>query len=777
MGTTIESRPLTERENLKSPARLGIEAVIRDPDPARPAAKQTEALMLWVACAGAFTYLALLPSVLESQLLISGVLLALLGICFSIGRRARTMRGRRMARLVIITLCTFLSLRYMHWRITDSLPLQFGLVAMVAGLLLFMAEAYGFLNTLLGFFINCEPFFRRSIALPANEDELPHVDVYIPTYNEDPAILRPTVIAATQMKYPRHKLHVYLLDDGGTAQKCNDPNPEKSLAARERAAQLKALAASFGAGYCTRERNLHAKAGNINSALAGTSGDLLLILDCDHIPAADFLQRTVGFFLADPKLFVLQTPHNFVSPDPIERNLSTSGTSPAENELFYDVMQPGLDFWGTSFFCGSAAVLRRSVIDELGGMSGQTITEDAETTLDALALGYKSAYYNRPMVSGLQPETYSGFIVQRVRWGQGMLQIFLLKNPWKLPGLTVTQRVLYTNFAFYWGFAGARVIMLLAPPAYLLFGINLCDTTAPQLIAYAGPALLASLVSTQFFYGRVRWPFMSQLYEIVQSVYVMQGLVEVLRRPRSPSFKVTPKGEVLSQEFISSLAKPFYLLLALTLLGLAAGVDRAVAEPLNRGAIAFVMFWAVLDVLLLLGALGITFERRQLRSEPRLRHDEPVRVHFDGRICDGQATDASASGLGLLIRVAPEMSHPQLAPGITVEIELPLREARLVGVLTASRAIDTSQRGLGIRYAHRSIADERLAIDLAFGSSQRLVHNNSQRHQGRSVLSGLLALTRYALTHGLGHLRFLLIQRAAPAWAWLRMRSIDRHPR
>ncbi len=726
-------------------------------------------LVFWCLSVAAFIYLALIPTTQHAQVLISLALLAVLGGCYWLGRRVHDPRRRRLVRLTIIMLCAFLSLRYMHWRATDSLPMQFGLLSMVCGLLLFAAEGYGFVNMLFGFFINSEPFVRHSIPLPDDEDALPHVDVYIPTYNEDPDILRPTVIAATQMHYPRHKLHVYVLDDGGTSQKVNDENPAKAAAARERALELKAIAHQFGAGYLTRERNLHAKAGNINSALSSTQGELLLILDCDHIPTADFLQRTVGFFLTDPQLFVLQTPHNFVSPDPVERNLDTFANSPAENELFYDVMQPGLDFWGTSFFCGSAAVLRRSVIDQLGGVSGQTITEDAETTLDALSLGYKSAYYNRPMVSGLQPETYSGFIVQRVRWGQGMLQIFLLKNPWKQPRLTFTQRLLYTNFAFYWGFAGARVVMLLAPPAYLLFDINLCDTTAVQLLAYSVPALVASLVSTQFFYGRVRWPFMSQLYEIVQSVYVLQGLAEVVRKPRSPSFKVTPKGEVLSKNFISSLAWPFYLLLILNVLGLVFGALRLSSEPWNVGAIGFVLFWAVLDAVLLLGVLGITFERRQLRSEPRLRLEEPVRMQIDGRVFDGSTHNASASGLAVRLRLAPGDAAPVVSPGMPVEITLLNRSAKLQGHLQSCRRTSGEELSLGLKYSHSTAAQERLAIDLAFGSSDTLVKNNQRRHAGRSVLGGLLAVVRFALTNGLGHLVFLVRQQTPRTRAAMRI--------
>lgn len=726
-------------------------------------------LLAWSGAAGLLVFVAIVPTSLQAQQVLATALLAVLAVCYRLGRHARSQRAQRLARLLIILVCTFLSLRYMNWRATDTLPLQFGLVSMVCGLALFLAEAYGLVNMLLGFFINAEPFQRRSIPLPDDEDALPHVDVYIPTYNEDAAILRPTVIAATQMRYPRHKLHVWVLDDGGTVQKCNDKDADRAAAARERAAELKAIAERYGAGYLTRERNVHAKAGNINSALAHTRGELLLILDCDHIPTADFLQRTVGFFLADPKLFVLQTPHNFVSPDPLERNLDIYADSPAENELFYDVMQPGLDFWGTSFFCGSAAILRRSVVDQLGGVSGQTITEDAETTLDALSLGYRSAYYSRPMVSGLQPETYSGFVVQRVRWGQGMLQIFLLKNPWRQPGLTLTQRVLYTNFAFYWGFAAARLVMLLAPPAYLVFGINLCDTTAEQLVAYAGPALAASLVSTQFFYGRVRWPFMSQLYEIVQSIYVLRGMWEVLRRPRSPSFKVTPKGEVLDRDFVSSLAGPFYVFLGLNAVALLAGLYRYQVEPWNFGAISFVMFWATLDLLLLLGALGITFERKQLRSEPRTRHDEPVRVRHGGLDCEGRTDNASASGLGITLQQPASQPPPAGLLHGELDVELPARQASLRTQVVSCRRIDAQRLRVGLKYRFESVAQERLAVDLAFGSSEQLVANNRRRHGGRSIVGGLLYLCRYACSHGLDHLAFVAhaqlsrLQRRLPA--------------
>ncbi|WP_426012252.1 hypothetical protein [Caulobacter sp. DWR2-3-1b2] len=71
---------------------------------------------------------------------------------------------------------------------------------------------------------------------------------------------------------------------------------------------------------------------------------------------------TVGWFQEDARLALLQTPHHFHSPDPVQRNLQTVRDIPGEGDLFYGVVQPGNDLWNAAFFCGSCAVLRRSAL-------------------------------------------------------------------------------------------------------------------------------------------------------------------------------------------------------------------------------------------------------------------------------------------------------------------------------------------------------------------------------------------------------------------------------
>ncbi len=271
------------------------------------------------------------------------------------------MRGA-LARQLFIGLGVFIVARYFVWRVTETLPPASDPVGLFFGLILLAAEAYCVLIFAISLTVNADPLKRKDLPRDP-DDDLPTVDVFIPTYNETRDIIAVTVAAAKSMDYPAEKLKVWLLDDGGTDQKCNDENPEKAAAARERRAEFQKLCKEMGAIYLTRARNEHAKAGNLNAGLKHSLGEIVVVFDADHAPFRAFLRETVGHFLRDEKLFLVQTPHVFLNPDPIEKNLRTFHEMPSENEMFYSTTQRGLDKWNGSFFCGSAALLRRSALE------------------------------------------------------------------------------------------------------------------------------------------------------------------------------------------------------------------------------------------------------------------------------------------------------------------------------------------------------------------------------------------------------------------------------
>jgi len=169
--------------------------------------------------------------------------------------------------------------RYMYWRITATLPPISDPVNFFFGMLLFTAEAYSVFMLALSFFIVSDPIERKHVPLQGAPEHWPSVDIFVPSYNEGLDLVGTTLAAAQNIDYPQDKLKVFLLDDGGTDQKCNDPNPAKAREARERRVEMMAFCEELGVQYITRARNEHAKAGNLNSGLEHSSGDLVVVFD------------------------------------------------------------------------------------------------------------------------------------------------------------------------------------------------------------------------------------------------------------------------------------------------------------------------------------------------------------------------------------------------------------------------------------------------------------------------------------------------------------------
>ncbi len=708
-----------------------------------------------VSVIGVLALIASLPASREMQVTGSICVLGFMLALSLFWRDRQHLQSDSVVRLLLILGTTLLSLRYLIWRGSESLPLESGLPSAICGLTLFIAECYVFVVGTLGQLPYLKTIQRRSPPLPADSALLPDVDVYITTYDEDPELLQTTLIAATQLRYPPQKLHVYVLDDGGTHEKLHQPDPARSRAALLRAQRIKNITARYGAHYLTRQRNQHAKAGNLNYALHLTEGKFIVVLDCDHVPTTDFIEKTLGFFLEDEKLFLVQTAHNFVTPDPLERNLLKDVQSPAENEKFYHAIMPGLDYWGAAFFCGSAAMLRRSALDAIGGFSTETVTEDAETSLQAFSRGYTSVYLDMPLVSGLQPETFSGFIQQRSRWAQGMWQIFFLKNPWRLKGLSFMQRLMFTNFSLFWGFPASRLCLMFMPMIALLWGVTLAETSVPDALSYCLPVLAGSLIAGQYLHGRFRWPFITHLYEVIQSVHLAASELRFLGNIRATKFAVTPKNEILEQDFVSSLAKPFYILLGLSVAALVAGTVRAISEPVHRDMLIFVSFWTLTDFVFLLCALGVTLERKQRRTEPRPRVDSAAQIALvSKRIQAGELTNASASGACIKTD-----NHSDIWLALIHKQPVTLRVNE--GLSFDARVQKVTQLGdgglaVGLSYERNTTTSERSAVALAFGSSTQLKHNLLRRQHRKNVLAMSLMLLQKALVLGVSHLVLLV---------------------
>ena len=538
---------------------------------------------------------------------------------------AIVLAGSRFMRPLIIFLSAFFSMRYFYWRVTSTLNLDNTLDSTVSVLLL-VAESYGLLVLFLGYFQTIESAKRT----PPPLTEFPSVDVFIPTYNEPVDVVRRTVIGALAIDYPNK--HVYLLDDG--------KRPEMAHLAQE-----------LGCRYVTRPDNRHAKAGNLNHALKVTRGEFIAIFDADHVPVRSFLKKTMGFF-NDSAIALVQTAQHFFNPDPYERNLVLTDRIAPEQIFFYRVIQPGNDFWNSAFFCGSCAVLRRSALAAVGGFRTATVTEDAHTALQLHSRRLQSVYLPEALAAGLATETFAAHIRQRMRWARGMAQILRFDCPLFKRGLSLPQRLNYFNAMLHFFFGIPRLILIVAPLTYLLFGAHPIKADAVAVLAYIFPHIGLSTIANSTISRQFRHSFWSGVYEISIAPFVAGVTLLALVNPRLGKFNVTDKGKNVDHaRFDMRSARFTVALIASSVIALVIALPiRVFLFRNNYGELDSAMLnsaWAIGNLVALIAAACVAYEQPQQRRAPRIKRDFRCDLALQEERITAKTIDISESGLRL----------------------------------------------------------------------------------------------------------------------------------
>jgi cellulose synthase (UDP-forming) len=548
---------------------------------------------------------------------------------------ALALLARRLAwaRAGLLALSLLVSLRYLLWRAAETLNFVEPLGPAIS-LVLLAAEAYAFSTVAL---LAVQVGIRRrrpEPPPPLGPDEAhPSVDVLVPIYSESLEILERTLAACAALRWPRTTVHV-----------CDDSHRE----------EVARLAARHGARYLRGPRR-HAKAGNLNAALARTSGDLVVVFDTDHVPRAAFLERTVPHF-RDPRMGVVQTPHHFYNPDVFQRAFRTGAAVPNEADLFNHAIQGARAGWGGAFFVGSGAVFRREALASVGGFNLLSITEDIHTSQKLHAKGWRSAFVDEDLAAGLSAETFQGYLVQRRRWMLGCLQIFFRDNPLLERGLPLRHRIGYLASLWFFFFPLARVAFFLTPLWYLLFHLHPLFADLPTLLAYLVPHLvLAPLAASALVPG---WPRLlwGTLYETAVAFPLARATLDLVL-PSRLAFKVTPKGVTSARRrFDLASSRLTVAAAAVALLAIAKGAVELAAFGIEVEAYAFNLFWAALNLVAVLAALAVAWERPQRRADERIRRT--VAVRLDGGVT-AETLDLSTTGAGLRLpagaTIAPEV--------------------------------------------------------------------------------------------------------------------------
>ena len=524
------------------------------------------------------------------------------------------LRGRARIQIAtgIVYICV--AIVYLSWRTTVFNP-----DAPVFSLIFYISEVIGFVLASCMIAIAWHYRFRQNVAAPPGLK----VDVFIPTYNENVVMLRRTVLAAMHIRYPHE---TWLLDDGNRA-------------------EVKAIADELGCRYIARTKNIHAKPGNLNNALKYAIGDFIAIMDADFVAQINFLDRMLGYF-SDADVAFVQCPQSYYNITAFQYRSENRDRYLWHDEgPFYDVLQPGRDYWNATSSCGTSVVYRRSAILDIGGFAPETVTEDMHTAVRLHKRGYKSVYHPEPLAFGVAPNDLAEYAKTRHRWGQGNIQGLRCEGVPFSRGLTLMQRICYLQLGLMYLEGWQRLILYLAPPFILMTGLYPIGPT-PYFFWFFVPYLVLDYLcfeETLRGYGRVY--LNEQLCMSRFPIYILSTFA---------LFYNYAHWRVSSKKIIGDL--PVYLLspqiavLILNVVGFGFGIsiivndiDPVVPAWITGFVCLFAAVYALLAGLVIKEALK---RARYKRADFRFDIPLPVRVdNGSGTPLDGQVSSISTAGM------------------------------------------------------------------------------------------------------------------------------------
>ena len=587
---------------------------------------------------------------------------------------------RPWSRLLIISLLLVLTVRYVLWRSLFTLNFSNPLNG-AWSLGLWLMEMLVITSSMLQWYLMLGITDRRSQAdhYSQVEQDQPSVDILIPTYNEPDFILRRTVVGCQAIEYANKQ--VYLLDD-------------------TRRPEIQLLAQELGCHYVTRPDSRYAKAGNLNHAIAQTSGEFIAVFDADFIPTKNFLKRTIGFF-QNPQIALVQTPQTFYNFDPVARNLGLEGVIPPEEEVFYRLIQPIKDGAGSVVCAGTSFVVRRSTLEAVGGFVTSSLSEDYFTGIRLCASGAQVIYLNEKLSAGLAAESISDHIAQRVRWIRGTLQAFFIdSNPLTIPGLRLRQRIGHLEGLLYWLISVPRLFFLLVPLIYSFFGIMPIRVTSAGIFSVFLPYYLVQLSVFAWLNGRSRSAILTDVYALVLCIPLSVALIQVFFNPFGKVFQVTPKGVARNQYSIHAwLALPLLTLLIATVASFWMNLDNQASESYLG------LIWNVYNSVMLSVALLVLVDVPTADPDQWFRRRQPVQIISHATSHWGMMTMLSEAGAEIELRTV------DLAP----QVKLHLAEAgvKLQGQVTATQWTGSCWQ-VRVKFKEVSTWEHRRLIELLY---------------------------------------------------------------
>jgi cellulose synthase (UDP-forming) len=570
--------------------------------------------------------------------------------------------GRELALQATAWCAVILGCWYLGWRWTSSVNWEQWYV----GVPLIVAETLAFIGSIL-FFASASKTGDTPMQPPparlsdiqdtaADADRPVAIDVFIPTYNEDPELVRISLRDAKQLTYPHPlKLTIYVLDDG-------------------KRAAMRAVAEQEGVAYLTRGSNVGFKAGNLRNALDNSDGDLVLICDADTRVFPSFLERTTGYF-RDRKVAWVQTPQWFYDLDVgtplpawlaerarlgrvgrwlgrgVERVIGPvhMGRDPLGNdpEMFYDVILRRRNWANAAFCCGAGSLHRREAVMEAAlkafaeqvgrdvsaatvDVTDSALREDLSAMVSVEAAraneitpykfhvsediytsivlhsdkerGWRSVFHPEPLSKMLSPQDLLTWTIQRFKYAGGTLDIARNDRLFRRP-LSRWQKLMYGTTVYSYLAPLWTMVLLIMPLVYFFTGISAVSAYDAPFYAHVVPFLMVNRLAFMLAtWGVESWR--GEQYYLAFFWTNLKALIHVMRG-LPVKFTVTPKVKQAGN--FARLIAPHLAILAATAIGILWRGALVLDGSSNAGAYVVNIFWSLWNASCLMAMVGAAF--------------------------------------------------------------------------------------------------------------------------------------------------------------------------
>ena len=239
--------------------------------------------------------------------------------------------------------------------------------------------------------------------IPRKIEKEPFVSIHIPTYNEPPELVLQSLEALRSLDYKNYE--VIVLDNN-----TKDPEIWKPLEKR-----CRELGNRFKFSHLDNVEGYKAGALNICSSMSNEATEFILVIDADYIVQPDLLKEAIGHF-SEENIALVQFPQSYINTNKANQGMH------GEYDHFFEVYMNMANHFDCVLSTGTVSVIRKRALQEVGGWSGSTITEDCELGLRFHQAGFRGVYVPKPLGKGLMPTDLHDLKVQRERWVFGNMQ-------------------------------------------------------------------------------------------------------------------------------------------------------------------------------------------------------------------------------------------------------------------------------------------------------------------------------------------------------------------